>query len=272
MNNSQWSTLRLAKLDPQICVLTMCRPDLRNAINAEMARELEACLLHLHDERDLRVLVLTGEGSAFGAGADLKERAVLTPAQTQNARAAVLACIELIESLRAPVIAMVNGPAIAGSFEIALACDIRVASDRAVFALPEVRNVGAFPGAGGPVRLPRLVGRGRANLMVLTGRSFSAQEAFTFGFVEAVVPHQRLLDETLTIARQIASNNPEGVSAAKQLILQSNHLDLASGMALSRALRDPMDGTPAAVEAVRAWPSAQRASKHLPIYNFRSNP
>ncbi|MDM0117136.1 enoyl-CoA hydratase-related protein [Variovorax sp. J22R133] len=253
MNGSQWSTIQLTKLDPHIRVLTMCRPDQRNAINAEMARELEDCLIHLQDEQDLRALIITGEGSAFGAGADLKERAILTPVQTQNARAAVLACIEVIEALGAPVIAMINGPAIAGTLEIALACDIRVASDRAVFALPEVSKVGAFPGAGGPVRLPRLVGRGRANFMVLTGRSFSAHEAFTFGLVEAVVPHERLIDETLSIARQIASNDPEGVSAAKQLILKSNDLDLASGMALSRSLRDPMDGSPAAVEAVQAW-------------------
>ncbi|WP_280156373.1 enoyl-CoA hydratase-related protein [Piscinibacter sp. XHJ-5] len=262
---SSWNTVSVTDLDPHVSVLTMNRPGHRNAINAEMADDLEACLISLKDKRDLRVLIVTGEGSAFGAGADLKERALLAPEQTQKARDTVLRFIELIEAFRAPVIAMVNGPAIAGSFELALACDIRVASDQATFSLPEVSKVGAFPGAGGPVRLPRLVGRGRANLVVLTGRTFSAREAFTFGFAELVVPHARLLDETLWLARQIAANSPEGVSAAKQLILRSDDLDLQSAMKLSRTLRDPMDATAAATEGVQAW-----ADKRKP--NFVKRP
>jgi enoyl-CoA hydratase/carnithine racemase len=165
----------------------------------------------------------------------------------------VLRFTEMLEAFRAPVIAMINGPAIAGSFEIALACDFRVASDQATFALPEVRRVGAFPGAGGPVRLSRLVGRGRASYTVLTGRTLSAAEAFALDMVEVIVPHERLLNETLFLARQIAANSPEGVSAAKQLILKSNDLDLQSAMRLSRALRDPLDATAAARAAIQAW-------------------
>lgn len=248
-----WTMIKLTEVDPHVHVLAMNRPDQRNAISQAMADEFEACLLGLQDRQDLRVLVVTGEGPAFGAGADLKERATQTPAQTQKKRGGTLRIIEMIESLRVPVIAMVNGPAIAGSFEIALACDIRVASQRAVFSLPEVNKVGAFPGAGGPVRLPKMVGRGRANLVVLTGRKFSAEEAFALGFVELVVPHEQLLDETLVLARQIAANSPAGVSAAKHLILKSCDLDLRAGMELSRALRDPMDGTAAAVEGIQAW-------------------
>ena len=240
MSTRNWTTIKVTEVDPHISVLTMNRPEQRNAISAQMADELEACLISLKERRDLRVLILTGEGKAFGAGADLKERATLPPKQTQKARDAGLRFIELIEALPAPVIAMINGPVIAGSFEIALACDIRVASDQAVFSMPEVNKVAAFPGAGGPVRLPKLVGRGRANLVVLTGRKFSAAEAFALGFVEVVVPHARLLDETLALAREIAANSPEGVNAAKQLILKSCDLDLQSAMELSQALRDPM--------------------------------
>lgn len=251
MNNDSWTTIKVTKVDPHVSVLTMNRPEQRNAINAQMADELEACLIRLKEDRDLRVLILTGEGKAFGGGADLKERASLTPEQTQRARDAGLRFIELIEALPAPVIAMINGPAIAGSFEIALACDIRVASDQAVFSMPEVNKLAAFPGAGGPVRLPRLVGRGRANLVVLTGGKFSAEEAFTLGFVEVVASHARLLEETLALARQIAANNPQGVSAAKQLILKSCDLDLPSAMKLSRALRNPMDG-PAGGQGTRS--------------------
>ncbi|MDM0106919.1 enoyl-CoA hydratase-related protein [Variovorax sp. J22R24] len=248
-----WTTIEVTDVHPHIAVLTMNRPGRRNAINARMADELEDCLTSLQARPDLRVLVITGAGPTFGAGADLKERALLAPRQTKKARDTVLRFIEKLEAFRVPVIAMLNGPTIAGSFEIALACDIRVASDRAIFSLPEVSKVGAFPGAGGPVRLPRLVGRGRANLVVLTGRVFSSRQAFALGFVEVVVPDERLLDETLSLARQIAGNSPEGVSAAKQLILRSNDLDLPSAMALSCALRDPMDGTAAAAEGIQAW-------------------
>lgn len=253
MSHRGWMTIKLTEIEPHISVLTINRPEQRNAINAQMADELEACLLSLKDRQDLRVLIITGEGAAFGAGADLKERATLAPEQTQKARDTLLKFIEMLEALRTPVIAMINGPVIAGSFEIALACDIRVTSDRAVFSLPELSRVGAFPGAGGPVRLPKLVGRGRANLIVLTGRKFTADEAFTLGLVEVVVPHAQLLDETLSLARQIVANSPEGVSAAKQLILQSCDLGLQSAMELSRALRDPMDGTAAAIAGVEAW-------------------
>lgn len=258
MGNRSWKTIKVTNLDPHVSVLTMNRPEQRNAINVEMAEELEACLIGLKDRPDLRALIITGEGTAFGAGADLRERASLTPEQTQKARDAVLHVIEMIEALPAPVIAMINGPAIAGSFEIALACDIRVASEQAVFSLPEVSKVAAFPGAGGPVRLPKLVGRGRANLIVLTGRQFSAEQAFALGFAEVIVPHAHLLDETLSLARQIAANHPEGVAAAKQLILKSNDLDLESAMQLPRALRDPMDGTAAATEGIQAWAGKRR--------------
>jgi enoyl-CoA hydratase len=154
MSNKVWTTIKVSELEPHISVLTMNRPERRNAINVAMANELEACLVGLKEKTDLRVLIITGEGTAFGAGADLKERALLTPEQTQRSRDAVLRFMELIEELRAPVIAMINGPAIAGSFEIALACDIRIASDQAAFSLPEVSKVGAFPGGGGPVGFP----------------------------------------------------------------------------------------------------------------------
>lgn len=241
MTSGSFTTIRLTEIDPHVIVLSMNRPEQRNAINVQMAEELEACLFSLKGRQNLRALIITGEGTAFGAGADLKERATLSVGQTRKARDAFLRCLDMIEALQAPVIAMINGPAIGGAFELALACDIRIASDRAVFSLPEVSIVSAFPGAGGPVRLSRLVGRGRANLVILTGRKFSAEEAFSLGFSEVVVPHARLMDETRKFAHQIAQNNPEGVSAAKQLIFKSCDLDLQTAMELSHILRESMD-------------------------------
>ena len=248
-----WNTLKLSRPAEHVVMLAMNRPDRRNAVSLEMALELQACLTELSDRTDIRVLVLTGEGSAFGAGADLKERIHLTPETVQQQRHAALRSIELLESFRAPVIAMINGPAFAGSLELALACDIRVASERAVLALTELRNTGSFPGAGGPVRLAKMVGRGRASYIVLSARQFSAQEAFQLGFVELVVPHAELPERTLALAREIAGNSPVGGAAAKQRIRQSVDLDTGAAMALSQRMRDPQDGTADYTEGVTAW-------------------
>ena len=248
-----WKYLKLEETGDHIFTLTFNRPERRNALSFDMALEVEACLRELHGAADMRVLVLTGEGTAFGSGADLKERAEFEPERTRQHRETALRIVDLLETLPAPVIAMVNGPAFAGSFEIALGCDIRIASALATFALTEVRNAGAFPGAGGVVRLPKLVGRGRTGLIVLTGRRFSAEEAFALGFVDLVVPHDRLAEEAMAMAREIASASPLGVRAVKRLIRQSVDMDLSSATALSRALRDPLDDTRDSREGYRAW-------------------
>ncbi|OGA56388.1 MAG: hypothetical protein A3G81_34435 [Betaproteobacteria bacterium RIFCSPLOWO2_12_FULL_65_14] len=248
-----WKSLKVVETERYITTLTMNRPERRNAYSMEMAREMEACLGHLRQNTDIRALIITGEGAGFNSGADLKERASFTPEDTRQQRETVLRIVELVETFHAPVIGMINGPAIAGGFELALSCDIRIASDRAFFALTEVHNVGSFPGAGGPVRLPKLVGRGRANYIVLTGRRISADEAYDFGIVDLLVPHSELREKTLAIARDIAGNSPAGVSAAKKLIRQSNDLDVYAATELSRALRDPLDKTKDYAEGLKAW-------------------
>ncbi|MEO8305579.1 MAG: enoyl-CoA hydratase/isomerase family protein [Betaproteobacteria bacterium] len=248
-----WNTLRVENPEPYIVSIVLNRPETRNAISLELARELDACFASLKGDPKVRVLLFTGEGTAFGSGADLKERGRLTPDQTRGHRESVLRVIETMETFPIPIVAMINGPAIAGGFELALGCDIRVASDKATFALSEVRNVGSFPGAGGPIRLAKLVGRGRANLVVLTARKFSAQEAFDLGLIEMVVPHAELREATLGVAREIAGNSPTGVAAAKKLIRQSNDLDVYAATELSRALRDPLDKSADYAEGLHAW-------------------
>lgn len=248
-----WNTLKVAETERHIVTVTMNRPERRNAISMEMARELEACFTALMPRGDVRAVILTGEGTAFCSGADLKEREGFDPDTTRRQRETVLRTIDLMERFHAPVVGMINGPAIAGGFELALGCDIRVASERATFSLTEVRNVGAFPGAGGPVRLPKLVGRGRASYIVLTARYLSADEAFRFGAVEMVVPHDDLAKQALGIARDIAGNSPSGVAAAKRLIRQANDLDVHSATELSRALRDPLDGGGDYAEGLKSW-------------------
>ncbi len=249
----RWNTLQLSQDDPNVATLTLARPAQRNALNLQLAEELVACLAELRQRKDLRVLVLTGAGPAFCAGGDLKERLEAGPAYAQRQRDCALRAIDLLEQLPCPVLAMINGPAIAGGLEIALGCDIRIASEEASFGLPEARAAGGFPGAGGPVRLTRMIGRGRASLMVFSARLFSAREAFELGFIERVVAPQRLRDDTYALARQIAANSPRAIRGAKQLISHADDMDMASAAALSRALRDPLDLSPDFQEAVQAW-------------------
>lgn len=250
---SDWRTLKLVKNDHHIVTLSLSRIERRNAINQELASELVACLTDLSQRRDLRVLVLTGEGSSFCSGGDLKERLKAGPKESRQQRNMALRAVELLDKFPCPVIAMINGSALAGGLELALACDIRVASDGATFGLPEVRTAGGFPGGGGPIRLEKLIGRGRSGLVVYTGKAFTASQAFDLGIVDLIFPSEQLREETYALASQIAANSPAGVRAAKQLIRQSMDLDVSSATELSSALRDPLDDTPDFYEAINAW-------------------
>lgn len=249
----QWRTLRVENGETCVATLALSRPERRNAINLELATELAQCVSGLAQQRHLRVLVLTGDGSSFCAGGDLRERLESGPSAARRQRDMFLGAIDQLDRFPCPVLAMINGPALAGGLELALGCDIRVASDAAVLGLPEVRTAGGFPGAGGPVRLAKLIGRGRTSLVVFTGRKFSADEAFGLGMIDMVVPATRLREATYALAAEIALGSPAGMHGAKQLIRQSADIDTASAIDLSRALRDPLDDTPDFHEAMRAW-------------------
>lgn len=248
-----WNTIELSQTDRHVVTLTLNRPAQRNAINRQLADELVECLGELRQRKDLRVLVLTGAGTAFCAGGDLTERLEAGPEYARLQRDSALRAIDLLEHLPCAVLGMINGPALAGGLELALGCDIRIASDEATFALPEVRSAGGFPGAGGPIRLTRMIGRGRTSLMVFTARRFSAREAAELGFVERVVPSAQLRAETYSLAAEIAANSPRAIRAAKQLITRVDDMDIASATALSSALRDPLDQTDDFHEAMQAW-------------------
>jgi enoyl-CoA hydratase len=250
---STWQTLKLVQDTPRVCTLVLNRPERRNAINRQMALDLLDALTQLRQRRDLRVLVLTGEGSAFCAGGDLKDRFDAGASEASRQRNVLLDALAVLDGFPCPVIAMLNGAALAGGFEVALACDIRVASHDALVGLPEVRTAGGFPGGGGPVRLERLMGRGHASLVVLTGRTFTAAEALSMGMVDTVHSADRLQHETAQLAAQIAANRPLAVSQARELLRRSADLDLPAAIALSREMRDPLDHSPDALEAVSAW-------------------
>lgn len=230
-----YKTLIYEKKD-NIGLLTINRPDKMNAISNELTSELRSLLDELEKDNDLRAVVITGAGDkAFVAGADIKElvdRDARLGRQVSSERQKIFS---RIENLPVPVIAAVNGYALGGGLEIALACNIRICSEKAQFGAPEVK-LGIIPGDGGTQRLPRLVGLGRAMEMILTGDFIDAQEAYRIGLVNAVVPPEELMDKAMELAKKIASRPPLAVRYAKEAVNRSQEGDTASGFALESYL------------------------------------
>ncbi len=192
-----------------VALLTLNRPDKRNAVNDEMRAELTAAFAGFDADPSLRVVVLTGAGSAFCAGGDSSASTVPDPDRPR--------IIEPLDKFAKPVIAAVNGIAFGGGLELALACDLRIASHAARFALPEVR-LGSLPGSGGTQRLPAVVGPSLAAQMILTGEPIDAARALAAGLVSELYVPEKLLDTALAHARAIARNAPLAVIAAKRLL------------------------------------------------------
>jgi len=201
-----------------IAVVTMSRPEALNAFNNEQLVLLAETFDLLAADGSIRAMVLTGAGDrAFAAGADIKEMKDLDGVGGLAFGRAGHRATRAVEELPQPVIAAVNGFALGGGCELALAADIRLASENAVFAQPEV-TLGIPPGWGGSQRLPRLVGPGMAAELILTGRRVKADEALRIGLVNAVYPLDRLMDEAVKMAESIAANSPLAVRSAKQLM------------------------------------------------------
>lgn len=207
------------------------RPDRRNAISLAMRAELAAALAELDADDAVRVVVLTGSGTAFCAGVDLSEGGAAAPAAGALASEPVAAPLE---RFRKPVVAAINGPAVGGGLELALSCDLRLASTAATFALPEVR-IGSLPGSGGTQRLARVVSPALAARMVLTGETIDAETAFRAGLVSELVEPDRLDEAAATLAAGIAANAPLSLRAAKLALRLALEPDAAS-LATERAL------------------------------------
>jgi len=243
----------LLTVEGPVATLTLNRPSAMNAMGRRFAEDLEQALRDLRAQPSIRAVVVTGAGErAFSVGGDIKERGAMSLEERWSHALRLGRCFDDIEALPVPVIAAVNGYALGGGMELAVACDIRVASDQAEVGLTEVR-IGVFPGAGGPVRLTRLVGKGIAKLVLLTGRRFPAREAATLGLVDLVVPHAELLAAARRLAEEIAANGPLAVQAIKRLVNACYEADLTSSLELARALRQPLDHTEDMREGVRAF-------------------
>jgi enoyl-CoA hydratase len=220
-----------------VATVTLNRPEVLNALSGAMLDELTRTFADLAHDATLRAVVLTGAGpKAFAAGADIGELHALADARAGEAQAARGQAMTLaIERLPVPVIAAVNGFALGGGCELAMACDIRIAAENARFGQPEV-NLGVLPGYGGTQRLTRLVGEGMAMYLCLSGEMIDAAEALRIGLVQKVVPADALLGEARRIAELIAAKGPLAVAAAKRAILDGAALPLAEALTLE-ALR-----------------------------------
>ena len=198
-------------------VMTVSRPEALNALNSATLDELAAAAAKVAADEDIRVLVVTGEGKAFVAGADIGEMKSLNAEEGRAFGLKGQAALTAIEELPIPVIAAVNGFALGGGCELSLCADIRIASEKARFGQPEV-GLGITPGFGGTQRLPRVIGLSRAMELILTGRMIKADEALKLGLVDKVVPPEALMDEALAIANAIAANAPVAVRNSKAAI------------------------------------------------------
>ncbi|MFP5212283.1 MAG: enoyl-CoA hydratase-related protein [Acidobacteriota bacterium] len=213
-------------------LLTLNRPEVMNAFNFDMLLALGERMQRLHFDPDVRVVILTGAGDkAFSSGADLKARGSYTEQQVREFIHTIGRLFTFIEFLNKPVIAAINGVALGGGLELALACDIRVASTQALMGLPETR-LAIIPGAGGTQRLPRLIGRGKAKELIFTGRRIDAREALHIGLVEKVCEPESLLDECFAMASAIGEAGPIAVQQAKFAINHGLETDLNTGLAI----------------------------------------
>jgi methylglutaconyl-CoA hydratase len=233
----------------------------RNSITVALLAELEAQLARAAGDRALRCVIVTGAGEkAFCAGADLKERARMSPEEVHRFHGALRRSLRGIEAAPQPFVAALNGAALGGGLELALACDLRVASEAAQMGLPEV-SLGIIPGGGGTQRLARIVGVGRAKDLVLTARRVGAAEALALGLVARTAPPGRLLEEAMATAEQIARNAPISLRQAKRAIDGGFHLPLEEALELENRMYQDCLGTRDREEALRAF-----AEKRPPVF------
>ncbi|CAL8899339.1 3-hydroxybutyryl-CoA dehydratase [Kocuria varians] len=234
-----------------IALVTVNRPEVRNAINATVLQALTRTLADLEHDDAVQVLIFTGAGDkAFVAGADINELAVRTP--KDGLKATMQGVYEKVEQFPKPTIAAVNGYAFGGGHELALACDIRVASTNAQFALPET-GLGIMPAAGGTQRLAKLVGVGRATEIILTGRRVKAEDALAMGLVTQVVAPTDLLDTARETARAIMSKGPLAVQLAKTVIRHGFDVDHATGILLERLAQSVLYSSAEKTEGTTAF-------------------
>jgi enoyl-CoA hydratase len=241
------------EMEDRLAVVTINRPEALNALNSSVVRELSMTIEHLSMAADVGAIILTGTGDrAFVAGADIKEMVGLSALEMRSFSEAGRRLGDAMAACSKPILAAINGYALGGGCELALACDIRIASDRAKLGQPEV-NIGIVPGFGGSQRLPRLVGLGWASEMIYTGEAIDAATAERIGLVNRVVPADRLLEETKALARKILEKGPAAIALAKACLRASVEMPLSAGLDFETAAFGVVGSTHDKEEGMRAF-------------------
>jgi len=241
------------ELDDGVATITLSRPEVHNAMNEPMRRELTECFTALASDEATRVILVTGAGErAFSAGADIREFVEPAPPVRFRAERRRVDFRQAMDRCPQPIIAAIRGYAFGGGLELALACDIRIAGDDAQLGLTEI-NLAIIPGGGGTQRLPRLVGRGKALEMILTGARLSAAEALRIGLVERVVPAAGVLKAARELAGTMAAKAPVALRYAKEAVVKGLELPLDQGLRLEGDLSAFLRTTDDRLEGARAF-------------------
>ena len=240
-------------------IITLNRPEVRNAINPAMREDLSRCFLELEADTDVRAILITGGPKVFAAGADIAAMVEKTAVE-QFSRASLWDLTFRMEQSRKPIIAAIAGFCLGGGCELAMACDVRIAAESAKFGQAEI-NIGIIPGGGGTVRLTRLVGLGKAMELVLTGRMISAAEALRINLVNEVVPDEQLMAEAKKMAQVISRHSPVALGLAKYAVQNSVGADLATGRAIENTCFSLAFASEDKTEGMRAF-----LEKRKPVY------
>ncbi len=247
----EYKILKLEKQD-QIGIVTISRPEALNALNSRFFEEMNALLDEVENDDKLRVLIITGAGKAFVAGADIAEMANFDSKQGKNFSVTGQQTFSRLEKLPIAVIAAINGFALGGGMELTMACDIRIASTKAKMGQPEV-NLGLIPGYAGTQRLSRLIGMGNALLLLMTSEMVTAQRAYEMGLVQKVVEPEELMNEALNIAKTISQKGQEAVRHVKEVARKGIELSFDDGQAYEAYIFGSLFDTHETKEGIKAF-------------------
>ncbi len=252
--------LILVDVQDRLAIVTINRPEVRNALNSEVVRELTAAFQRLAADPAVGAIILTGAGDkAFVAGADIKEMVGKSGLEMQSFSELGRHLGEAMEGCPKPILAAINGYALGGGCEIAMACDLRLASENAKIGQAEI-NIGIIPGFGGSQRLPRLVGAGWAAQMIFTGEAIDAATAERIGLVNQVVPLDRLLEETKALARKMVDKGPVALALAKACLRAAQEMPLPQGLSYETAAFGVVGATKDKVEGMTAFLEKRKPS------------
>ena len=247
----QFDTLIYEKQD-SVLTITLNRPTKKNALSKRLLEELRAAISEADDDGEVRALIITGAGDSFSAGADVSDVDLSSPVATKGFLEGFQDILNELEELGKPTIAAINGLALGGGCELALVCDIRIASRRATIGLSEIK-LGLVPGGGGTQRLPRIVGMGKALEMLYSGEPLDAEEAYRMGLINRVVDPDKLMDEARMLASSFANKAPLALRTAKEAAKRGANMDLKSALQFEIQCVSLLSSTEDHREGIRAF-------------------